>query len=109
MKSLFYFRDNMPSHFKFKDYCPNVFRNIREQFGVEQYDYLISMTSFEPEYDHVESVSSGGSRLFTSFDKKFVVKVECLYWMKNFGEYPLQIPRSILGYRESFDIVINYS
>lgn len=31
----------MPSHFKVKDYCPNVFRNIREQFGVDQYEYLV--------------------------------------------------------------------
>lgn len=34
-------KDNMPSHFKIKDYCPNVFRNIREQFGVDQYEYLV--------------------------------------------------------------------
>lgn len=63
----------MPSHFKIKDYCPNVFRNIREQFGVDQYEYLASLTSYEPEVDHQES--SGTSRLFVSYDKKFVIKV----------------------------------
>uniref|UniRef100_A0A7E4VYL4 1-phosphatidylinositol-5-phosphate 4-kinase n=1 Tax=Panagrellus redivivus TaxID=6233 RepID=A0A7E4VYL4_PANRE len=66
-------KDNMPSHFKIKDYCPNVFRNIREQFGVDQSEYLTSLTSYEPEVDPHES--SGASRLFVSFDRKFVIKV----------------------------------
>ncbi|KAE9553236.1 hypothetical protein FO519_003544 [Halicephalobus sp. NKZ332] len=66
-------KDNMPSHFKIKDYCPNVFRNIREQFGVDQSEYLISLTSYEPEVDLHES--SGASRLFVSYDRKFVIKV----------------------------------
>jgi len=66
-------KDNMPSHFKIKDYCPNVFRNIREQFGVDQSEYLISLTSYEPEVDLHES--SGASRLFVSYDHKFVIKV----------------------------------
>uniref|UniRef100_A0A915CZG7 PIPK domain-containing protein n=1 Tax=Ditylenchus dipsaci TaxID=166011 RepID=A0A915CZG7_9BILA len=34
---------------------PNVFRNIREQFGVDQYEYLASLTSYEPEADPTES------------------------------------------------------
>lgn len=32
----------MPSHFKFKEYCPNVFRNLREKFGVGDNDFLVS-------------------------------------------------------------------
>uniref|UniRef100_A0AC34Q5S3 PIPK domain-containing protein n=1 Tax=Panagrolaimus sp. JU765 TaxID=591449 RepID=A0AC34Q5S3_9BILA len=66
-------KDNMPSHFKVKDYCPNVFRNIREQFGVDQSEYLTSLTFHEPEVDPHES--NGGSRLFVSYDRKFVIKV----------------------------------
>lgn len=31
----------MPSHFKVKEYCPNVFRNLREKFGVSDADYLV--------------------------------------------------------------------
>lgn len=38
-------KDNMPSHFKIKDYCPNVFRNIREQFGVDQSEYLVHLNN----------------------------------------------------------------
>ncbi len=33
----------MPSHFKFKDYCPHVFRNLREQFGIDQNEYLVGV------------------------------------------------------------------
>lgn len=35
------FRDNMPSHFKFKEYCPIVFRNLRERFGFDDETYLV--------------------------------------------------------------------
>ena len=36
-------RDNMPSHFKFKEYCPVVFRNLRERFGIDEEVYLVSI------------------------------------------------------------------
>uniref|UniRef100_A0AAY4D818 Phosphatidylinositol 5-phosphate 4-kinase type-2 gamma n=1 Tax=Denticeps clupeoides TaxID=299321 RepID=A0AAY4D818_9TELE len=32
-------KGNLPSHFKFKEYCPQVFRNLRERFGIEDLDY----------------------------------------------------------------------
>ncbi|KAG8231339.1 hypothetical protein J437_LFUL012249 [Ladona fulva] len=38
-------RENMPSHFKVKEYCPLVFRNLRERFGIDDQDYKESMTS----------------------------------------------------------------
>lgn len=34
----------MPSHFKIKEYCPLVFRNLRERFGIDDLDYKESMT-----------------------------------------------------------------
>jgi len=37
-------RENMPSHFKIKEYCPLVFRNLRERFGIDDLDYKESMT-----------------------------------------------------------------
>lgn len=40
----FCFRENMPSHFTFKEYCPLVFRNLRERFGIDDLDYKESMT-----------------------------------------------------------------
>ncbi|XP_064906859.1 phosphatidylinositol 5-phosphate 4-kinase type-2 alpha isoform X3 [Numenius arquata] len=32
-------KENMPSHFKFKEYCPMVFRNLRERFGIDDQDF----------------------------------------------------------------------
>uniref|UniRef100_A0A6I8N3Y5 Phosphatidylinositol 5-phosphate 4-kinase type-2 gamma n=1 Tax=Ornithorhynchus anatinus TaxID=9258 RepID=A0A6I8N3Y5_ORNAN len=32
-------RENLPSQFKFKEYCPQVFRNLRDRFGVDDQDY----------------------------------------------------------------------
>lgn len=69
----FFNKDVMPSHFRIKDYCPNVFRNLREQFGVDQGEYLSSLTSQELELE--SSQSSSSSRLFISYDKQFVIKV----------------------------------
>ena len=35
----------MPSHFKFKEYCPLVFQNLRERFGIDDQFYAV-MFSF---------------------------------------------------------------
>lgn len=37
-------RDTMPSHFKFKEYCPLVFRYLRERFSVDETTYLVCLT-----------------------------------------------------------------
>ncbi|MFH4975435.1 hypothetical protein AB6A40_002144 [Gnathostoma spinigerum] len=66
-------KENMPSHFKFKDYCPNVFRNIREKFGIDSSEYLRSLTHYEPEPE-CDSSDKSGPRLFVSYDKKFIIK-----------------------------------
>lgn len=42
------FRENMPSHFKVKEYCPLVFRNLRERFGIDDLDYKESLTRWGP-------------------------------------------------------------
>ena len=44
---MFFCRENLPSHFKYKDYCPVVFRKLRERFGVNEEDYLV-ITSTNP-------------------------------------------------------------
>ena len=33
----------MPSRFKVKEYCPIVFRNLRERFGIDELDYQVSI------------------------------------------------------------------
>lgn len=40
----------MPSHFKVKEYCPLVFRNLRERFGIDDLDYKESLTRYKPNY-----------------------------------------------------------
>lgn len=37
----------MPSHFKVKEYCPLVFRNLRERFSIDDQEYKESMTRWE--------------------------------------------------------------
>ncbi|ESO82453.1 hypothetical protein LOTGIDRAFT_169923 [Lottia gigantea] len=33
-------KDIMPSHFKVKEYCPLVFKNLRERFGIDDIEYM---------------------------------------------------------------------
>ncbi|VDP28773.1 unnamed protein product [Echinostoma caproni] len=35
-------KENMPSRFKFKEYCPMVFKALRYRFGVNKVDYWVS-------------------------------------------------------------------
>ncbi|ELU08768.1 hypothetical protein CAPTEDRAFT_144687 [Capitella teleta] len=65
-------KDNMPSHFKVKEYCPLVFRNLRERFDIDEDTYGNSLTKFCP-YD-CDSSGRSGARFLHSWDKKFVVK-----------------------------------
>lgn len=37
-------RENLPSRFKFKEYCPMVFRNLRERFGIDDQDYQVRLS-----------------------------------------------------------------
>jgi len=66
-----------PAHshhdFKFKDYAPLVFRQLREKFGITAQDYMLSLTS---EYVLVEMFtnSKSGSFFFYSADYRFVLK-----------------------------------
>ncbi|CAJ0581158.1 unnamed protein product, partial [Mesorhabditis spiculigera] len=89
-------KDIMPSHFKVKEYCPNVFRHLREQFCVDQNEYLRSLTSFEPEPD-LDLADGGSCRFFVSYDKRFVIKsmdseavAELHSIMKDYHEYVVE-------------------
>lgn len=61
------------SDFRFKDYSPLVFRQLRERFGITSQDYMLSLTS---EYVLVEmsTNSKSGSFFFYSADYRFVLK-----------------------------------
>ncbi|XP_030633454.1 phosphatidylinositol 5-phosphate 4-kinase type-2 gamma [Chanos chanos] len=66
-----YNKENLPGHFKFKEYCPQVFRNLRERFGIEDQDYQVSLTRSPPVKD---SENQGEGLLFTSYDRTLIVK-----------------------------------
>ncbi|XP_019942120.2 phosphatidylinositol 5-phosphate 4-kinase type-2 gamma-like isoform X1 [Paralichthys olivaceus] len=64
-------KENLPGQFKFKEYCPQVFRNLRERFGIEDQDYRVSLAHCPPLKDE-EGHSVG--MLLTSYDRTLVVK-----------------------------------
>lgn len=41
--TILFCRENMPGHFKFKEYMPLVFRNLRERFNIDERLYAVSL------------------------------------------------------------------
>ncbi|KAI7809558.1 putative phosphatidylinositol 5-phosphate 4-kinase type-2 alpha [Triplophysa rosa] len=66
-------KENMPSHFKFKEYCPLVFRNLREKFSIDDQEYQNSLTRRAPIPSDAQGRS--GARFHTSYNKKYVIKI----------------------------------
>ncbi|KAM8913311.1 phosphatidylinositol 5-phosphate 4-kinase type-2 gamma-like isoform 1-T1 [Spinachia spinachia] len=67
-------KEKLPGQFKFKDYCPQVFRNLREHFGIEDQDYQVSLARSTP---IKEEEGQGGKLLLASYDRTLVVKEIC--------------------------------
>uniref|UniRef100_A0A0K8TRW2 1-phosphatidylinositol-5-phosphate 4-kinase n=1 Tax=Tabanus bromius TaxID=304241 RepID=A0A0K8TRW2_TABBR len=65
-------KENMPSHFKVKEYCPLVFRNLRERFGVDDVEYRESLTRSQP--IEIDSPGKSGAQFYQSYDKFLIVK-----------------------------------
>lgn len=65
-------KENLPSHFKFKEYCPQVFRNLRTLFSITDHEYLNSFVCSSPIYD--DSAGKSGAKFLRSSEGKFVVK-----------------------------------
>ncbi|ORY97448.1 hypothetical protein BCR43DRAFT_438695 [Syncephalastrum racemosum] len=59
--------------FKFKDYAPWVFRNLREKFGIDPADYLVSLTS-KYILSELGSPGKSGSFFYYSRDYRFIIK-----------------------------------
>jgi 1-phosphatidylinositol-4-phosphate 5-kinase len=66
-----------PSHhaddFKWKDYCPMVFRNLREMFKIDAADYMISICGSDA-LRELSSPGKSGSVFFLSQDDRFMIK-----------------------------------
>ncbi|XP_060705027.1 phosphatidylinositol 5-phosphate 4-kinase type-2 beta isoform X4 [Hemiscyllium ocellatum] len=65
-------KENLPSRFKFKEYCPMVFRNLRERFSIDDQDYQNSVTRSAPL--NSDAQNRMGARFLTTYDKRFVIK-----------------------------------
>uniref|UniRef100_T1GP07 1-phosphatidylinositol-5-phosphate 4-kinase n=1 Tax=Megaselia scalaris TaxID=36166 RepID=T1GP07_MEGSC len=63
-------KDNMPSHFK--EYCPLVFKNLRERFQIDDVDYRESLTRSQPIL--IDSSGKSGAKFYQSYDKFFIMK-----------------------------------
>lgn len=65
-------KENMPSHFKVKEYCPLVFRNLRERFGIDDVDFRESITRSQPM--KIDSAGKSAAQFYQSYDKLFIIK-----------------------------------
>ncbi|XP_063218948.1 phosphatidylinositol 5-phosphate 4-kinase type-2 alpha [Bacillus rossius redtenbacheri] len=112
-------KENMPSHFKFKEYCPLVFRNLRERFGIDDQDYKESMTRSQPE--PVDSHGKSGAKFYQSYDRLFILKtltseeVERMHsFLKHYHPYIVErhgktlLPQYLGLYRLTVDGVEHY-
>ncbi|NXD32238.1 PI42C kinase, partial [Spelaeornis formosus] len=103
-------RENLPSHFKFKEYCPQVFRNLRERFGIDDQDYQVSLARSPPRW------AGSGRRLLLSADRTLVLKelssedvADVHGLLSHYHQYVVQchghtlLPRFLGMYRVSVD------
>ncbi|CAF2102399.1 BnaA05g28620D [Brassica napus] len=59
--------------FKWKDYCPMVFRNLREMFKMDAADYMMSICGNDT-LRELSSPGKSGSVFFLSQDDRFMIK-----------------------------------
>ncbi|URE16804.1 PIPKc [Musa troglodytarum] len=59
--------------FKWKDYCPMVFRNVREMFKIDAADYMMSICGCAA-LRELSSPGKSGSIFFLSQDDRFMIK-----------------------------------
>ncbi|XP_078090677.1 phosphatidylinositol 5-phosphate 4-kinase type-2 alpha [Mustelus asterias] len=112
-------KENMPSHFKFKEYCPMVFRNLRERFSIDDQDFQNSVTRSAPFSN--DSQGRSGARFHTTCDRRYVVKTissedvaEMHNILKKYHQYIVEchgntlIPQFLGMYRLTVDGVETY-
>ncbi|KAE8740648.1 hypothetical protein FOCC_FOCC013796 [Frankliniella occidentalis] len=112
-------KENMPSHFKVKEYCPLVFRNLRERFGVDDIDYKESMTRSQPVT--MDNPGKSGAKFYQSYDRLFILKsltseeVERMHsFLKDYHPYIVErhgktlLPQYLGMYRITVDGVEHY-
>ncbi|BES92664.1 unnamed protein product [Nesidiocoris tenuis] len=112
-------KENMPSHFKIKEYCPLVFRNLRERFGIDDQDFKESLTRSQPVV--MDNPGKSGAKFYLSYDRLFVIKtltseeVERMHsFLKHYHPYIVErhgktlLPQYLGMYRLTVDGVEHY-
>ncbi|QLL31870.1 hypothetical protein HG536_0C00370 [Torulaspora globosa] len=76
--------------FKFKDYSPEVFRELRAMFGLDPADYLVSLTS-KYVLSELNSPGKSGSFFYFSRDYRYIIKTihhaEHIHLRRHLHEY----------------------
>ena len=57
--------------FQVKEYCPLVFRNLRERFGIFDSAYMKSLTR-PPK--RIDSPGKSGAKFYLSYDQLYIIK-----------------------------------
>ena len=65
-------KEILPSHYKWKEYSPLVFRNIRARFSISEESYLKSMTNGLEQSDF--SSGKSGAKFYITDDHKYILK-----------------------------------
>jgi 1-phosphatidylinositol-4-phosphate 5-kinase len=83
-----------PAHsmrdFKFKDYAPEVFRHLRQRFGIQPVEYIITVCG---NFELLEFISNSksGQFFFYTHDRQFMIKTvtqaECKFLRKILPHY----------------------
>jgi hypothetical protein len=66
-----YNKENLPSHYKVKEYCPLVFRNLRERFGIDDATFI---KSFAKSPKAMDASGKSAAKFFLSSDQLFLLK-----------------------------------
>jgi len=117
IKNHAYNKENLPSNFKVKEYCPLVFRNLRERFGIEDNDFLKSLTMPPRPINPLR----GGATYYLSADRMYVIKTlsteeveEMHHFLKQYHPYIVDrhaktlLPQYLALYRLTVDNVESY-
>jgi len=110
-------KENLPSHFKVKEYCPIVFRNLRERFGIYDEDFLASLIKCpRPKEAH-----KSGAKCYISHDGIYVIntlttdQVEEMHcYLKHYHPYIVErhgktlLPQYLAMYRLTIDNTETY-
>ena len=117
IKNHAYNKENLPSNFKVKEYCPLVFRNLRERFGIDDRDFLKSLTMPPRPINPLR----GGANYYLSADRLYVIKTlsteeveEMHHFLKQYHPYIVDrhaktlLPQYLAIYRLTVDSVESY-